>query len=58
MTADEYCESCCKNDVCKFKEQFLEYYKKAEDMVKICPEAYNDIKCRKHLTKFDTMRVK
>ena len=58
MTGEEYCESCCKNDVCKFKEQFLEYYKTANDLVKQYPEFYNEIKCRKHLTKFDTIKTR
>lgn len=57
MSAEEYCNSCCKNDVCKLRDDFIGYYKKADELIKPFPEFFNDIKCKKHLNKPD-MRTK
>lgn len=56
MTGKEYCETCCKNDVCKLREDFIIYYEKANELIKGYSEFFNDIKCRKHLTKSGTIR--
>lgn len=56
MTGKEYCDTCCHRDVCKIKDDFINYCDESNKTIKNHPEFYNDITCTKRLTDYDTLQ--
>ena len=55
MTGKEYCENCCKKEVCFLREKLSQYVDESNDLIKSYEElkdvVTNDIRCRYCLSK-------